>query len=123
MYQASQRSIVETKARGTVKSTQTGAAERADAVRVQRKIVQKRRVTGSAEVLGFQRRGGIEAVAANGDTGKSIERAFTNAALGGKKKRKNSVGDRAKTGSGRSRQQTTREGAPPEGGQCSAVRS
>jgi hypothetical protein len=101
--QAPQRAIVEAKAGGAVKAKQSGAAEGANAIGVEREVVLKWRVTGSAEVIRLERRRGVEAIAANGNTGESGERGVADAALGGKNKRKNSVGDRPKAGSGRSR--------------------
>ena len=103
MDQISQRALVETEAGGVVKAQEAGAAKRANAVGIQRETVLKRRVAGGAKEIGFERLWFIQAVVANRHTRKSCQRGVADAALGGKKKLKNSVRDRAEAGSGRSR--------------------
>jgi len=122
MDEAAESAIVKAEAGGAVETEEAGSAESADAVGIQREIVLERRVAGGAEVVGFERRGSVQAVIADRNAGKFIERGVADPAVGRKNKRKNSVGDRPEGGSGRSRQQTTREGAPPCGqGQYSAL--
>lgn len=123
MDQLPQRSFVVTEARGAIEAAQTGTAQRADAAFIQRETVLKRSVADSAEIGGLQRGRRLQTPPADRDTGETIERNATNSAVCREKKRKKSVGDRSETKGRRSRQQTTREGAPPSGGRCPASRN
>jgi hypothetical protein len=111
--QATQRAIVKAETCSTIETEEARGTEGADAVGIERERILKRRIAGGAEVVGFERNGGIQAVDTDRNTSKPIKRKVADAALGGENERKNSVGDRPKGGNGRSRQQTTREGAPP----------
>lgn len=101
--QAAQRAFVETEATGAVETLEAGAAQGADTIGIERITVLERRITGGAEILGFERSGGVQACMADRNAGKTVQRNVADAAFGREKKRKNSVRDRAEAGSGRSR--------------------
>jgi len=101
--QATESAFVKSEAQSAVKTSQTRAAKRTDAVSIERKGILKWGVAGAAEVIGFERRGRIQARLAHRNPGKTIQRRVANAAFCGEKKRKNSVGDRAEAEGGRSR--------------------
>jgi hypothetical protein len=107
MDQAAQRAIVKTKARRPVEAEQARTAQSTDAVGIERKTVLKRSVAVGAEVIRFERRRRVQAFVANRNAGKSVQRGFADAAgireNDRENKRKNSVGDPTKGGSGRSR--------------------
>jgi len=69
--QTTQRAVVKTEARGTVETEQAGPAQSADAIGIERKAVLKRGVTVRAEIIGFERRGCVQAVTAYRDACKS----------------------------------------------------
>ena len=123
MNQLPKSALVITEARGAIEAPQSGTAQGADAVLIQRETVLKRSVACGAEILRFERRRFFETPPADGNTRETFERNTTNAAVCGEKKRKKSVGDRSETKGSRSRQQTTREGAPPSGGRRPASRN
>ena len=119
MNEAAQRALVHPEAGRLVKPAQSCPASSADAVLVERKCVEERRVTAGAEILGFKRSGRVQALIANGNPRPLAERTPANAAIRRKKPRKNAVGDLVnhlleEVGSRRSRYLTTREGAPPD---------
>ena len=103
MDQAAQRAIVETEAGGAIEPQQAGTAKGAYAFGIQSETVLERRITQGAEEIGFERLRRIQASVANRYARKSGQGGVANAALGGEKERKNSVGDRLEAGSGRSR--------------------
>lgn len=103
MDQLAQRAFVEAETDRAVEAARAGAAQRADALCIQRKTILERGVAGSAKVLCFKRSRGFEATTANRDPGKPLKRDVADAALGREKKRKKSVGDRAEAEGGRSR--------------------
>ncbi len=111
--QVAQRAFVESEAGRAVEAAQALSASGTDALFVQRVAVRKRGMTGRAEVGGFKRLGRVQTLGADRYSGPFGKRALADAAFVRKQQRKNAVGDRSEGGSGRSRQATTREGAPP----------
>ena len=94
MDEAAQGAIVKTEAGGAVETEQAGTAKRADPVGVEWERVLERRVAGGAEIIGFERFRGTEAIPAEGNARETIKRRVANAAFCGEEKRKNSVRDR-----------------------------
>jgi hypothetical protein len=115
MNELAQRPFIKPKTGRPVETTQTRTARRANTLLIKRKSVDEWRIADRAEILGFQRSGGVQTLFADRDPGPFCEGTITNPAIIGEEQRKNSVGDLANEMEGdRSRQSATREGAPPE---------
>ena len=118
MNQRPQRPFVKSEAGCVIESPETGTAGGAYAELVQRVRVQKRCIADGAEIVRLKRGRGFEAIRTDRNPGPFGQRTLANAAVGGKKQRKNSVGKRVggatqQIGGDRSRYRATREGAPP----------
>jgi len=74
-----------------IESPETGTAGGAYAELVQRVSVQKRCIADAAEIVRLKRGWRFEAIRADRNAGPFGERTLANAAVGGKKQRKNSV--------------------------------
>jgi len=114
MDETAERSFVQAKAGCMVEAPEAGAAGGANSFVVKWICVDERRIADGAEIVGIERGGGFQAVAADGNPGPFEKCALADAAIAGKKQRENAMRNPAKEmGSSRSRYRATREGAPP----------
>ena len=115
MNQIAERAFVKSEAGRFIEPSETRAAGRADAVLIERVFVNERRVAGGTEIAGLERCRRSETLVANGNACPFIQGPSADAAVVGKKQRKNAVRNPAEeSGASRSRYATTREGAPPD---------
>ena len=119
MNEPAQRTFIKPETGRPIEATQTRAARRANTLLIERIGVHEWCLADRAEILGrelgSERGGGVQTLFADRNPGPFEEGAIANPAIIGEEQRKNSVGDPAnEMEGGRSRQNATREGAPPD---------